>query len=265
MKFETWLKRENLAGSTIQHYLWTANYFNSHYSEVTKGNLLEYKDYLIQNYSPRTVNARILAINKYLMYLNKEKLKLKTVKIQQRSFLENVISHPDYIYFKRELRKLQNKKWYFAVWFMGATGARVSELIKFKVENVYMGYVDLYTKGGKLRRIYMPTKLQNEAIKWVESENRQSGFLFLNKYGKQITTRGIASQIKRYANKYKLDEKVVYPHSFRHRYAKNFLDKYNDIAMLADLMGHENIETTRIYLKRTSNEQHDIVRKVVNW
>lgn len=83
MKFETWLKRENLAGSTIQHYLWTANYFNSHYPEVTKGSLLEYKDYLIQNYSPRTVNARILAINKYLMYLNKEKLKLKTVKIQQ--------------------------------------------------------------------------------------------------------------------------------------------------------------------------------------
>ena len=134
MKFETWLKRENLAESTIQHYLWTANYFNSHYPEVTKGNLLEYKDYLIQNYSPRTVNARILAINKYLMYLNKEKLKLKTVKIQQRSFLENVISHPDYIYFKRELRKLPDKKWYFAVWFMGATRARVSELIKFKVE-----------------------------------------------------------------------------------------------------------------------------------
>lgn len=148
---------------------------------------------------------------------------------------------------------------------MGATGARVSELIKFKVENVYMGYVDLYTKGGKLRRIYMPTKLQNEAIKWVESENRKSGFLFLNRFGEQITTRGISAQIKRYAQKYKLDSKVVYPHSFRHRYAKNFLDKYNDIAMLADLMGHENIETTRIYLKRTSNEQHEIVRKIVNW
>ena len=39
-----------------------------------------------------------------------------------------------------------------------------------------------------------------------------------------------------------LDKKVVYPHSFRHRYAKNFLEKFNDIALLADLMGHESIE-----------------------
>ena len=58
---------------------------------------------------------------------------------------------------------------------------------------------------------------------------------------------------------------VVYPHSFRHRYAKNFLEKYNDIALLADLMGHESIETTRIYLRRTASEQQDIVDKVVIW
>ena len=48
-------------------------------------------------------------------------------------------------------------------------------------------------------------------------------------------------------------------------YAKNFLEKCNDLAMLADLMGHENIETTKIYLRRTSNEQQSIVNKVVTW
>ena len=62
-----------------------------------------------------------------------------------------------------------------------------------------------------------------------------------------------------------LDEKVVYPHSFRHRYAKNFLEKYSDIALLADLMGHESIETTRIYLRRTASEQQEIVDTVVTW
>lgn len=265
MKYETWLKRDNLADSTIEHYVWTANYFNAHYPDVNKTNLLDFKDYLIQNYAPRTVNARILAINKYLLYLNKEKLKLKTVRIQAKPFLENVIGKPDYVYLKRRLKSLDDKKWFFAVWFMSATGARVSELVRFKVENIYIGYVDLYTKGGKLRRIFIPTRLKNEAIKWVESQNRSSGFLFLNKYGEQITTRGISVQIKRYAQKYKLDSKVVYPHSFRHMYAKNFLEKCNDLAMLADLMGHENIETTRIYLRRTSNEQQSIVNKVVTW
>ncbi len=55
------------------------------------------------------------------------------------------------------------------------------------------------------------------------------------------------------------------PHSFRHRYAKNFLEKFNDIALLADLMGHESIETTRIYLRRSSLEQQEIVDKVITW
>ena len=55
----------------------------------------------------------------------------------------------------------------------------------------------------------------------------------------------------------------MYPHSFRHRFAKNFLEKFSDIAFLADLMGHESIETTRIYLRRTSSEQQTIVNQVV--
>lgn len=46
---------------------------------------------------------------------------------------------------------------------------------------------------------------------------------------------------------------------------KNFLERYNDIAFLADLMGHESIETTRIYLRRTATEQQQIVDKIVTW
>ena len=62
-----------------------------------------------------------------------------------------------------------------------------------------------------------------------------------------------------------MDTKVIYPHSVRHRFAKNFLEKYNDLAFLADLMGHESIETRRIYLRNTANEQQEIVDKVVTW
>ena len=79
------------------------------------------------------------------------------------------------------------------------------------------------------------------------------------------STRGIAQQLKHFADKYGLNRDVVYPHSFRHRFAKNFLDRFNDLALLADLMGHESIETTRIYLRRTASEQQKIVDKVVNW
>ena len=149
--------------------------------------------------------------------------------------------------------------------FLAATGARVSELVQLKVEHVNLGYFDIYTKGGKVRRLFIPKTLREEALEWLKASGRGSGYLFLNRFGERITTRGIAQQLKNYAVKYKMNPKVVYPHSFRHRYAKNFLEQYNDIALLADLMGHESIETTRIYLRRTASEQQDIVDKVVVW
>lgn len=84
-------------------------------------------------------------------------------------------------------------------------------------------------KGGKLRRLYIPKKLREETQKWLLEEQRTTGYLFLNRFGERITTRGISQQLKNYADKYGLDSKVIYPHSFRHLYAKNFLEKYNDM------------------------------------
>lgn len=264
-EFEQSLKRSNLSGNTITSYMWTVTWYQEHYDGITAGNLMAYKGYLVEHYRPKTVNLRIQGINKFLCFIGQEKLQLKAVKIQQKNFLENVISNADYQFLKKKLKADGNMEWYFVVWYLAATGARVSELIQIKIEHVTAGYFDLYTKGGKLRRLYIPKKIRDETITWLEAQKRTSGYLFLNRYGERITTRGVSQQLKNYAKKYGLDTKVVYPHSFRHRYAKNFLEKYNDIALLADLMGHESIETTRIYLRRTASEQKALVDKIVTW
>ena len=99
----------------------------------------------------------------------------------------------------------------------------------------------------------------------MNERDLESGYIFLNRFGERITARGIAQQLKLFAEKYGINKDVVYPHSFRHRFAKNFLERFNDLALLADLMGHESIETTRIYLRRTATEQQAIVDKIVNW
>ena len=185
--------------------------------------------------------------------------------MQQKAFLENVISEADYNYFKAALKKDDELFWYFVIRFLAATGARVSELIQIKVEHVKLGHLDLYSKGGKLRRIYIPKALQEEALSWLATKHQESGFIFLNRYGNRITTRGISGQLKKLASRYGIDSAVVYPHSFRHRFAKSFLERCNDIAFLADLMGHESIETTRIYLRKTATEQRAIVDEVIDW
>ncbi|WP_024292875.1 tyrosine-type recombinase/integrase [Lacrimispora indolis] len=265
MQFESYLRNENLSDSTIFSYMSAIKVYFTRYDDISKENLLAYKGYLMEYYKPKTVNLRVQAINKYLLYIKQEPLQLKNVRIQQKNFLENVISNADYKYLKKRLKQDGNMQWYFIVWYLAATGARVSELIQVKVEHVEMGYLDLYSKGGKLRRLYIPGKLKEESMKWLKEVNITCGYLFLNRFGERITTRGIGLQLKRYAEKYGIDPKLVYPHSFRHRYAKNFLDKCNDISLLADLMGHESIETTRIYLRRTATEQQSLIDRIVTW
>ena len=264
-KFETFLRRLDLAKNTVSSYVWTVNYFERTYKDFNKKNLLAYKGYLVEHFKPQTVNLRLQAINKYLEFIKQDKLKLRFIKVQQKNFLENVISNADYKFLKSSLLNDGYKDWYFIVWFMTATGSRVSELLQIKAEHVQIGHLDLYTKGGKMRRIYIPKTLQKEALQWLQERQISTGYIFLNRFGERITTRGIAMQLKHFADKYGLKREVVYPHSFRHRYAKNFLDRFNDIALLADLMGHESIETTRIYLRRTASEQRKIVDKIVNW
>lgn len=263
--FKQFLLRQNLSENTINSYVFTVQHFFTQHEEISKKNLLAYKGFLIEKYKAKTVNLRLQGINKYLEFIKKDKDKLKFVKIQQKTYLENVITNADYTFFKSQPKKDKNYDWYFVVRFLGATGARVSELVQFKAEHVKLGYIDLYTKGGKIRRIYIAKRLQTEALKWLESKGQETGYIFCNKKGTRLTTRGIAHQLKELAVKYKLNPKFIYPHSFRHRFAKNFLEKCNDIALLADLMGHESIETTRIYLRRTSEEQQEIVDRVITW
>ncbi len=264
-KFKNYLSKTNLAKNTVTSYVWTVQYFMSHYGEVNKKNLLAYKGYLVENFKAQTVNLRLQGINKYLEFTKQDKLKVKFVKVQQKNFLENVISDADYKFLKKKLKADGYDEWYFIVWFMAATGARVSELLHIKVEHVSVGYLDLYSKGGKVRRLYIPKNLRTEAAQWLKENSITTGYLFLNRFGNRITTRGIAQQLKHFADKYGLNRDVVYPHSFRHRFAKNFLERRQDIALLADLMGHESIETTRIYLRHTATEQQQIVDDVVNW
>lgn len=263
--YERHLRDSNLSENTIASYLFARKQYSTQYDEITLKNLRFYKMWLIENYKPKTVNLRLRAINCYLEYVGKDKWKMPFIRVQQKAFLENVISQADYEYFKNCLKRDCELFWYFVIRFLAATGARVSELIQIKVEHIKIGHLDLYSKGGKLRRIYIPKTLQKEALSWLSDKDQESGFIFLNRYGDRITTRGISGQLKKFAIKYDINPTVVYPHSFRHRFAKSFLDKCNDIAFLADLMGHESIETTRIYLRKTATEQREIVDMIVDW
>lgn len=118
-QFRQYLEGQGLSKRTVESYIWTANYFNENYDGVNRENLLAYKGYLMEFFKPKTVNLRIQAMNKYLDFIGMHGLRLKAVRIQQKSFLENVISNADYSFLKQSLKEDGNDDWYFVVWFLG--------------------------------------------------------------------------------------------------------------------------------------------------
>lgn len=153
-KFELYLAEQNLSKNTITAYLCAVRQFEARYNKLNRQNLKDYKVYLLETYKPQTINLRIRAMNCYLESIGKEGWKLSTVKVQQKPFLENVISEADYLYFKNCLKRDHEMYWYLVVRFLAATGARVSELVQIKCEHVRMGYLDLYSKGGAAAYLY---------------------------------------------------------------------------------------------------------------
>ncbi len=261
--YEKYMRGLDYTVNTQKSYIVGINNFYKLYDEVNIDNLKSYKHHLIEKYSISTVNSRIVAMNSYLDFINFKSYRIKTVKTIKKNFLENVISNEDYTFILNSLLEDLNYKWYFIIKFIANTGSRVSELVEIKHEHLHVGYMDIYSKGGKVRRVYIPKKLIEEYYDY--NAIKKSGYLFINKSGVKLSTRGISLQLKIIARKYKVNAKVVYPHSFRHLFAKNFVNNYKDIALLADLLGHSSIETTRIYLRRTSEEQYSIVNEVVTW
>lgn len=264
-QFRKFLTERNMSDRTITAYSYAVKQFYGRYSQLTDKNLQLYKVFLIEHYKPQTVNLRLRAMNCFVRYRESSLCPVSMVHVQQKGFLEQIISQADYEFLKQRLWEDGEYNYYFLIRLMAATGVRISELVLFEVDDVKKGYRDIYSKGNKLRRVYIPAALKKTFEEWPGFSERSKGILFLNRFGTTLSASGIRFQLKVFAVRYGINPDVMYPHSFRHRFAKNFIEVCPDITLLSDLLGHDSIETTRIYLRRSSQEQYRIVNQVVNW
>lgn len=209
-QFQTYLRKKGVADNTIITYRTAVRQFYQQASGISVGEFQAYKQYLIHHYRPSTVNTRIYGINQYILFLQRREEKIfgrkqtnqkdeqegqkklitldhyqvPAVRRQQKPFLDNIISNEDYMRLRDGLYQDENWFWYFIVRFLAATGARVSELVQIKAEHLRLGYMDLYSEGGKIRRIYFPDRLCTEGLEWLKSKGTASGFIFLKSAGK---------------------------------------------------------------------------------
>ena len=222
--------------------------------------------------SANYINQGLISFKVYKQYKKLDVQIPKSVPSQKKQFVENVISRADYDYLCQYMidrfGKSKDKKYerlYVAIRIMGTTGLRMHELLNIKVEYIKRGEFDIYGKRSKERRIYIPEKAKNELLNLLNGIGITSGFAIVDRSGKQYKPRAFQSILQSIAEETKIDKDLMHPHGFRHFFAKEFIRNHNDICLLADLLGHSNLETTRLYLKMTSREQSEIVNKVVNW
>ena len=163
-EFKSMLSENGASENTVRVYAASVREFYKNHQELTVDELQDYKRELLKKYRPATVNTRIYGINQYVKYQKNsgipEDFRLPPVRCQQKPFLNNIISKRDYEKLKKGLLKDQDLFWYFVVRFLGATGARVSELVQIKAEHIAVGCMDLYTKGGKCAVFISQTALQ---------------------------------------------------------------------------------------------------------
>ena len=256
--FTEWLTQKALSPNSIDSYTRQVKIYFDKYKEISVPNLTAYEESFC-NFSPKTANIKIVAMEKYFSYIGYTGYKFKKLKIQKQSFCDNAINEKQYNQLISYAKEHSPKTWLICKVIAG-TGVRVSELITLKTSDLSRGYTDIIGKGSKQRRIYFPKSLVDEI-----RDSCGNVYIIENKKGQQMTTRGVSELIHENGIKSGIPVKVCHPHSFRHFFAKQFVRNKNDIALLGDLLGHSSISTTAIYTRMTSEEQQEEINKIIDW
>jgi integrase/recombinase XerD len=239
----------------------------------------------LKAYSPQTIDSYLFFLRPFLATINNPldvevsevKLFLATLidKYSNKSrclavsslrfFFKKVVDRPD-IFVKLEVPKKEKKlpivlspeeiramidatehqKSRLILKLLYSSGLRVSELVNLKPKdldfNQKIGWVRK-GKGSKDRLFKIAESLLNPLKKWIE-KNPQNQYLFSE--DKPLTSRNIQLLMKSAAKKAGIVKKVT-PHTFRHSFATQLLEHGENLIIIQQLLGHENLETTKIY------------------
>ncbi len=148
-------------------------------------------------------------------------------------------------------------------------GLRVTELITLQISDLFFeeGFIRVIGKGDKQRFVPINSETQKYIILYKNHIRNhitiQKGFedtLFLNRRGKQLTRNMIFLIIKDLTEKAGIKKKVS-PHTFRHSFATHLLENGADLRSIQQMMGHESITTTEIYMHLDKSFLKEVVEK----
>lgn len=223
---------------------------------VTKELTVRYKQWLMERYSPASVNVTLAALNGFFKFMGWQECRVRPVRVQRRHYAEpsRELSREEYYRLLKIARQKGNMRLFHLLETICSTGIRVSELRFITVQAVKRGRADICNKG-KYRTILMPRKLCEKLLEYCRERGIWQGSVFVTRSGRPIDRTNVWAMMKALCTQAHVDAKKVFPHNLRNLFARCFYQKQRDLEHLATLLGHSSINTTRIYT-RTSGEEH---------
>lgn len=250
-------------------------YIKKDLTRVKKEDIKSYLKYLFdKDNSNRTVSRKISTLKSFYKYL-KENDVIKSSPALSIKYPKADKKLPNFVHYN-ELESIINatKKDTFyerddsIIELMYATGVRVSELVNIKLDDIDFetNSIRILGKGSYMRTVYFGEYARDAIFKYMNGlrikllNGKESEYLFLNKNGNNITTRGIQKIIDKIVSETEVKTKVS-PHTLRHTFATHLLDNGCDLRSVQELLGHKNINTTEVYTHVTSERLKDVYFK----
>lgn len=146
-------------------------------------------------------------------------------------------------------------------------GLRVSELISLKLSDLYFkeGFIQVTGKGDKQRFVPIGDITQNYITGYIENSRNQvpikkkdQDIVFLNRRGNALTRAMIFTIVKNLSITANLGKKIS-PHTFRHSFATHLLENGADLRAIQQMLGHESITTTEIYMHVDKSHLKEVI------
>lgn len=257
-KFEKHLIEEEKSKNTIEKYLRDVRAFMvyTNETEVTKESIIAYKNKLIaENYAVRSINSMLASLNTLFSFLGWSDCKVKSIKLQQQIYCseEKELTKAEYMRLVNTAKKKGNARLNLLIQTICGTGIRVSELQFITVEAARQGKTTVSLKG-KTRLVFIVKELKQKLLRYAAEHGITTGYIFVTRSGKPMGRTNIWRDMKNLCTDAEVSPSKVFPHNLRHLFARVFYGIEKDLAKLADILGHNSINTTRIYIITTGNE-----------
>jgi site-specific recombinase XerD len=256
-KYAAWLRRGEKSAETIAKYKRCARDFAAFAgkSELTRELTVAYKAEIAGRYTAAGANGMIAAVNSLLTFMGLRELKVSQLRVQRRLFTppERELKRPEFERLVASAESGGNSRMALVLRTMLATGIRVGELKFITVEAARAGRTEIRLKG-KIRGLLLQPRLCSLILRYAKANGVESGAVFVTRSGKPLDRSNVWRGMKALARRAGIPPEKVFPHNLRHLFARIFFSKIPNLAALADVMGHSDVNTTRIYTATSSDE-----------